>query len=400
MADPTVEPWGVPNSLALRTYPVTVSNRYDGALLRAARHFWLAWAVGAAMAVTMVVLAVVEDLPIRDPDDDILPGYIRMPLIVFGTILLDILPRVVHRARLRASWSPRAVGALWREVVAERWPASHLWFAINGVIAWYLTYATFRNIKSMAPFVNGTDFDSTMADIDRFLFAGHDPAAVLHAWFGTGLMAHLMSAVYVIWIVLIPTSIAIALVWTRHTSAGSWYVTAVALDWSFGAALYLLLPTLGPIYAQPSEFAELSTTFNTKLQEDLWTDRVAVMSDPWAADTLQTIAAFASLHVGIMMTICLIARLVGLPRWIEVTLWVFLGLTVLSTVYLGWHYVVDVIGGLAMGAFAVWLAGIATGNRVGWRVRLNQHAAGSSSAAHPGALVSRSAPLPDHPGTD
>ena len=35
----------------------------------------------------------IEDLPIRDPDDDILPSYIRMPLIVFGAILVDILPR-------------------------------------------------------------------------------------------------------------------------------------------------------------------------------------------------------------------------------------------------------------------------------------------------------------------
>ena len=50
-----------------------------------------------------------------------------------------------------------------------------------------------------------------------------------------------------------------------------------------------------------------------------------------------------------MMTICLIVRLVGLPRWIQVASWVFLGLTVLSTVYLGWHYVVDVIGGIAAG---------------------------------------------------
>ncbi len=73
----------------------------------------------------------------------------------------------------------------------------------------------------------------------------------------------------------------------------------------------------------------------------------------------------------------------------------------LSTVYLGWHYVVDVLGGIVLGASAVWIAGIATGNRVGWRVRLNPaDPEASSSPAHPGALVSRSAPLPDHPGAD
>lgn len=389
----------MPNSLALSNYPVGVSNGY-GALRQAARQFWLAWVVGAAMAVAMVVLAVIEDLPVRDPDDDLLPSYIRMPLIVFAAILADILPRVLHRARLRSTWAPGALGGLWREVVAERWPASHWWFAINGAIAWYLTYATFRNIKSMAPHVNGADWDDAMADIDRFLFAGHDPAGVLHAWFGTDVMTYLMSAVYILWIALIPTSIAVALVWTRHTSAGAWYVTAVALDWCIGCVLYLLLPTLGPIYADPGQFADLPHTYNTTLQEGLWTDRVAVMADPWAADTLQTIAAFASLHVGIMMTICLVARLVGLPRWIQRTCWIFLALTVVATVYLGWHYVVDVFGGLALGAVAVWLAGLATGNRVGWRVQLSSGSAGSASPAHHEELVSRSRPLPDHPAAD
>ena len=198
-----------------------------------------------------------------------------------------------------------------------------------------------------------------------------------------------MSAVYVVWIVLVPTSIAIALVWTRHTSAGSWYVTAVAVDWCLGALLYLLLPSLGPIYAEPGQFADLPAHLqHPRCQEGLWTDRTAVMADPWAAGTLQTIAAFASLHVGIMMTICLIVRLVGLPRWIQVASWVFLGLTVLSTVYLGWHYVVDVIGGIALGAFAVWIAGIATGNRVGWRVQAQP--GGPGSVRIPRAVPKRS----------
>lgn len=370
---------------------------------QAARTFGLAWVIGLAMAAAMVVLALVEDLPIRDPDT-ILPGYLRMPLIVFGTILLDIAPRVARRAAARRSWSARGLAATWQEVVAERWPASHWWFAVNGVLAWYLTYATFRNIKSMAPFVNGAEWDDAMAEVDRFLFAGHDPAAVLHAWLGTGVMAHVLSAVYIVWIVLVPVSIAIALVWTRHTRAGAWYVTAVAVDWCLGSILYVALPSLGPIYSDPGMFADLPHTYVSDLQDDLWADRVAVLADPWGSGTLQTIAAFASLHVGIMTTICLIARLVGLPRWVQIASWAFLGLTVLSTVYLGWHFVVDVIGGIALGAFAVWVGGLATGNRDGrWRVRLRpqpEQEVAAPSDERPAALAPRSAPLPDHPGAD
>jgi len=384
----------------LSNYPVTVNNGYGAR--RAAKHFGLAWGAGIALALTAVVMSVTEDLPIREPDG-VLPSYITFPGVLLLAILIDVVPRVVHRAGSRRTWSPRGLGAVTREVMGERWPASHWWFALTGLAAWYLSYAAFRNVKSMAPLVNHRLWDSDLASIDQFLFAGHDPARVLHAWFGEGIAAHLLSGVYIVWIGLVPVSIAIALVWTRHTHAGSWYVTAVAVDWCLGAAIYVLLPTVGPIYSDPQSFAGLPHTDVSDLQETLWNDRLAVLADPRGADTLQTVAAFASLHVGIMITICLVAELVALPRWVRLSAWVFLGLTILSTVYLGWHFATDVLGGLAMGTFAVWIAGIATGNRVGWRVRLNQQPvepAVPSSPEHPGALLSRSAPLPDHPAAD
>lgn len=390
--------------LTLSVYPSTLGqvNNVYGAARRLVSvplpPFALAWGAGLLLALATVVISTAEDLPIRDPDN-LLPGYIRMPAIVLAAILLDILPRVVRRAgRPGAGWAQRLV-THWRQVVRERWPAAHWWFAVNGVAAWYLSYAAFRNVKSMAPFVHERIYDNPMANIDRFLFAGHDPAAVLQAWFGTGIAAHFFSAVYIVWIVLVPSSIAIALVWTRHTRAGEWFVTAVAVDWALGAATYLLLPSVGPIYSDPAGFADLPDTYVSGLQEALWNDRVAVLADPFGAGTLQTVAAFASLHVGIMVTICLIAQLIGLARWVRVSSWVFLGLTVLSTVYLGWHFAIDVVGGGALGAFAVWAAGLATGNRVGWRVRLRA-AEANASPERPEAPGPRSEPLPDHPAAD
>jgi hypothetical protein len=179
-----------------------------------------------------------------------------------------------------------------------------------------------------------------------------------------------MSAVYLVWIVLVPVSIAIALVWTRHARAGSWYVTAVAFDWMLGALIYLLLPTVGPVYSDSAEFDDLPRTYATWLADSLLEDRTAVLADAWGSGTLQTIAAFASLHVGIMMTICLVAQFVRMARWIRITAWGFLAMTCLSTVYLGWHFFVDVLGGIALGAIAVWLGAMATSNRVGLRPRL------------------------------
>ncbi|MFJ9316372.1 phosphatase PAP2 family protein [Pimelobacter simplex] len=369
---------------------------------RGAPLFALAWLAGLGLAVLTVVFSKLEDIPIRDPDS-VIPGYIRFPAIVLGAIALDVVPRTFLAAgRPGAGWAGR-IATTFRTVLKERWPLSHWKFALNGVIAWYLCYAAFRNVKSMAPFVHERNFDSQLADLDKFLFAGHDPAATLHAWFGTGLAAHFFSSVYIVWIALVPVSIAIALVWTRQTRAGEWYVTAVAVDWALGAVLYVLVPTVGPIYSDRGTFAGLPETYVTRLANSMWDDRVATITSHGESG-LQTIAAFASLHVGIMMTICLIVQLVKLARWVRITAWTFFGLTVLATVYLGWHFFVDVIAGAALGAFAVWIAGIATGNRVGLRARLVPDPvsvpAGSASPEHPGALATRSAPRPDHPAAD
>ncbi|HWM05693.1 MAG TPA: phosphatase PAP2 family protein, partial [Actinophytocola sp.] len=160
----------------------------------------------------------------------------------------------------------------------------------------------------------------------------------------------------------------------------------VAFDWMLGALIYLLVPTVGPVYSDPDQFTDLPHTYVTWLAETLLDDRTAVLADPWAAGTLQTIAAFASLHVGIMMTICLVAHFVRLARWIRVSAWVFLAMTCLSTVYLGWHFFVDVLAGLALGSLCVWLGALATGNRVGLRPRLKVESEEPEPAASPASL--------------
>jgi hypothetical protein len=44
-------------------------------------------------------------------------------------------------------------------------------------------------------------------------------------------------------------------------------------------------------------------------------------------------------------------------------MWVYFALTVLSTLYFGWHYVSDVVAGAAIAVVSVWLGALATGQR-------------------------------------
>jgi hypothetical protein len=102
----------------------------------------------------------------------------------------------------------------------------------------------------------------------------------------------------------------------------------------------------------------------TTLQESMISERHEVLTNPFTTDAVQSIAAFASLHVGVMVTVCILAELLHMRRGIRFGLWVFLFLTVLATIYLGWHYFTDGIAGAALGAAGVWIAALGTGNHV------------------------------------
>jgi hypothetical protein len=303
-------------------------------------------------------VAWIYDLPVRDPDHSVAgPTYVRFPLILFLAFLVDVLPRAFYRAR-----NPLRVVPQVRDVVRERWTMAQVRYALVGLAAWYVTYASFRNLKSFVPFVNGHLWDGVLAELDRFFFFGHAPAQVLHHLLGTGLAAHVLSFVYVAWIAFIPASLVVALALSRDLQASTWYVTAIGVDWVLGVATYYAVPTLGPVYARPELFTGLDHTEVTGLQAAMMHDRHAVLVNPFTTDAVQTIAAFASLHVGMCVTMCVMAELLRFRLAARIFLWVFLALTVVATVYLGWHYFVDTIGGAVLGVAGVWIAAHGTGN--------------------------------------
>ena len=314
--------------------------------------------MAVVMAMTSALVAWTQHLPLRDPDGASLPTWFRLPVIVASAVILDVLARwalVVRRNRTM-------VGTSLRGILVERWNRDQIWFTLTGLVTWYVAYVAFRNLKSYVPFVTDRIADPELARLDRLLWLGHDPAVLLHDVLGTSWANWLMAAVYLIWIGLVPASLAIALVWTRRSTYGAWYVTAVSVDWLLGAVLYYVVPSLGPTYSSPQWFASLPRTPNSEVRDLLLSDRIEVLAGPWNTHTVQTIAAFASLHVAVMLTICLIAEAMRLPALVRVAAWTFLGLTMVATIYLGWHFFIDVLAGVVVGAASFVLAAKATGN--------------------------------------
>ncbi len=305
----------------------------------------------------------------RDPDN-VAAGYLALVGASVALLVgLDIWARAARRTR---TWRP-ARDAM-RAVQRERWTRHRGISVAAALVSFYVTYLAYRNLKGVIPMLRPDElFDSQLAAVDRALFAGRDPATLLHDVLGGGLMTHALSSLYVAFIVFLPLSLAVALVFARDLSTTLFYATALSVNWVLGAASYFVWPALGPAYADAGLFAHLPRSEVTHLQQILLDDRVAWLRDPTTA-TPQAIAAFASLHVAMSFTALLAAHLLGLSRRLKIALWAWMVVTLISTIYLGWHYVVDDVAGLAIGAAALWLAKLMTG--FDWReARRRQQAA-------------------------
>jgi hypothetical protein len=333
----------------------TAQTRVPGRVAR-----WRVTIAGPVVAVAILVWAIVATgsvgLVVRDPDH-VAAQY----LVLVGTgVALLVLVDVALRAYRRTGSFPPPRAAM-AEVRRERWTPWRAMAAGSALVAFYVSYMAYRNLKAIVPLVRPDElFDSQLADFDRAIFAGNDPATLLHTLLGSGLMTHVFSTFYVAFIVFLPLTIGLSLVFSRNLEAGLYYTTAQSINWVLGAASYFLLPSLGPAYADPALFSALPASEVTRLQDVLMDQRIAFLAHP-ASATPQAIAAFASLHISMSFTAAVAAHLLGLGQRLKIALWTWFGVTMLGTIYLGWHYVADNVAGIVMGTMALVLAGLLTG---------------------------------------
>lgn len=302
------------------------------------------------------------DIALKDPDGWLGPSWIRMPAIVAVCMAIDVIPRVVWRIRKDTWRGWRATLTSVRTVTSERWPLRRLLPVLAMVAFFYLSYVGYRNLKNYLPFMDLGNHDQALIALDRAMFFGADPGAILHDVLGTGASAYVLSWVYMVFLIFVPVSVVASLVWSKTLSHGMWYVTALCLNWALGTLSYYLVPADGPFNSIPQEFWDLPNTGAEGLQFGLRFNRDSVLIDAAASGKISGIAAFASLHTSIIFTAALVMQLVKVQRIFRWAMWVYFALVVLATVYFGWHYVIDDVAGVAIGYVAVAAGALATGN--------------------------------------
>jgi membrane-associated phospholipid phosphatase len=311
--------------------------------------------MGALAIVTS--LAVGEGL--KDPDGSLGPSWFRLPMMVLGAFVVDVVPRSLWRSRQRLRSFPSQA----KRIIDEHWTRERITLVVVGLVSFYVTYVSYRNLKNFLPRVNDTLHDTQLHAIDKALMFGHEPAVLLHQLLGESYSAHVLAFVYLLFLPISPLSLIVFLVWSRNISYGYWYATAQCLAWAFGTLSYYLLPTLGPAFWYFWLYKDLDHTSVADMQKSLYYSRSDVLFSPLTTDSIQSVAGFASLHVGIILTLALVTHYTVRHAWIRRGMWVFFGLTVLSTLYFGWHYIADDIAGAVIAGLSVWLGGLATGQK-------------------------------------
>jgi len=300
------------------------------------------WVVVAAFAVVTAFRSHQVGIPLRDPSGSIFRNRIALSLVLFAVFaVVDAAVRIDRRG-----WN---LSRLSQEV-RRRWPKDRLILGLSGVLAYHLVYACYRNLKSWNAFRHQQD--DHLLSLDKALFAGHSPAVLLHDLLGEGAAAQILTVIYQSFGYIVPVSFVAALVFANQIRQGYVFLSAALWAWIIGVGTYYLVPAIGPFWSASKEFAGLDPTKVTRTQAKYMTERADLLAHPGASDSFASIGAFASLHVGFTCLILLMVRYYGFPRATKV-MTVYLILIMISTIYLGWHFVVDDAAGLLLAYIAV-----------------------------------------------
>jgi hypothetical protein len=181
------------------------------------------------MSSVAVVASIMLGEGLKDPDGSLGPSWFRLPMMVLGAFVVDVVPRALWRARRRVRSFPSHA----KSIIDEHWTRDRITLVVIGLVSFYLTYVSYRNLKNFLPLFNDSKtHDLLLHQIDKAIMFGQEPAIVLHQLLGENYAAHVLAFVYLLFLPISPLSLIVYLVWSRNISYGYWYATAQCLAWA------------------------------------------------------------------------------------------------------------------------------------------------------------------------
>lgn len=217
------------------------------------------------------------------------------------------------------------------------WPALLYRLGIYGTVQ--LSYFFF---KDLLPHVNPRALDAELYQLDLMLF-GIEPALWMDR-FVTPATTEWFAFFYFWYFFLLAAHIFPILLAVRDLELLGEFTLGMLILFCVGHTVYILVPGFGPYRA-------MADAFENQFPHGLWLD--LVMSAVNSGGAMKDI--FPSLHTAGPTFIALMSfrnrkRVPFTYTWPLITF--FAGNIILATMFLRWHYIIDVVAGLALATFA------------------------------------------------
>ena len=228
------------------------------------------------------------------------------------------------------------------------WRALHYWYIAP------LVLLTFIEIYFMVKPIRTYDFDTLFIAIDRWMF-GTDPTHWLHQ-FANPVLTEILQIIYGMFY-LLPIILGLSLLRKKRFVAMDFALFTIFYGFCLSYLGYFTLPGIGPRFTL-HDFSTINVQLpglwlTNFLRELVNSGESIPYGTPNPAEVVQR-DVFPSGHTMItLIVIFLSVKLKSRSKYFFVPVG---SLLIFSTVYLWYHYVIDLIGGLAFMIFAVWSA--------------------------------------------
>lgn len=228
-------------------------------------------------------------------------------------------------------------------------------YLLNGAVAYFLVYCvllSYTNLKPAIPLLNDALYDDVLFKCDNSLLNFLSFGGLCTIPKNSTLTACFDMIYFKLW----PIACLTLLISSRESTIFWRFISAWCIAYGLSIPISILFPTLGPAFFKPELFSHVSGTHSGMVMGGLVKHYLSFKMDPLQTPIVSAngIVGMPSLHIALAY---LSSVAIGkVFPWLRFIMWGVTLLFLVTTVYLGWHYLLDGIAGVAVGWIAYWIS--------------------------------------------
>ncbi len=237
---------------------------------------------------------------------------------------------------------------VYKEIKTQNfiWKQLHLWYLVP------LIFIFFKELYGMVEPIRGIIYDDILILIDRFIFR-FDPTVELYK-IANPFLTELLQIVYGTFFFL-PVILGIDLIRQKKSEEFNYSAFIIVYGFALSYIGYILVPAIGPrftLHNFETNNIELPGLFITNFLREIVNSGESIPAGTLNSALIVQRDAFPSGHTQMTLLVMFLSiKFRSKLKWFFIINGSFL---IFATVYLRYHYVVDLIGGLFFMIFTLW----------------------------------------------